>query len=203
MEPVQRIPRYTLLFRTMLKHMSPEDPQRQKLIEADDIASKIAQAETDEKTRRATIYSCLSAAMEGFPAELFSSERKYIDCIDVEDMVTDAPASSSSNGMMTLHATLFLFEDKLLVAKRMNADKSGYVLAGLDNVEKLAKSGLVPPKGRKHTLSYKGMMDITDVVATDIGGAGKLSAYSSAPLLSFPFLLFQTSTSTSKPHQWM
>ena len=35
MDPVQRIPRYTLLFRTMIKHMAPGDPQRKKLVQAD------------------------------------------------------------------------------------------------------------------------------------------------------------------------
>ena len=51
MEPVQRIPRYTLLFRSMVKHMNHGDPQRAKLLEADEIASKIALAEADDQTQ--------------------------------------------------------------------------------------------------------------------------------------------------------
>jgi protein ECT2 len=85
MEPVQRIPRYTLLFRTMLKHMSPDDPQRPKIMEVDEIASKIAQAEADEQTKRAAIFYCLIETIDGFLPDLFSNSRRFIDCIDVED----------------------------------------------------------------------------------------------------------------------
>ncbi|KAF8165546.1 hypothetical protein B0H34DRAFT_689520 [Crassisporium funariophilum] len=176
MEPVQRIPRYTLLFRTMLKHMSPDDPQRAKIIEADEIASKIAQAETDEQTKRAAIFYCLSATIDGFPPELFSNSRKYIDCIDVEDVLTDAPVSSAASSTGTsatsLHCTLFLFDDKLVIVKRPgNGEKGGKVLSGLDGVERVTKAGGIPTGKKKSGMTCKGVVDITDVVATDVGGA--------------------------------
>ena len=177
MEPVQRIPRYTLLFRTMLKHMSPDDPQRAKIIEADEIASKIAQAETDEQTKRASIFYCLIATIEGFPPELFSNSRKFIDCIDVEDIITDAPTSgtsSSSIAITTLHCTLFLFDDKLVIVKRPGSgEKGGRTLSGLDAVDKVTKAGGLPTGKKKSGMTCKGVVDIMDVVATDVGGAGK------------------------------
>ena len=176
MEPVQRIPRYTLLFRTMLKHMSPDDPQRAKIIEADEIASKIAQAEADEQTKRAAIFYCLIASIEGFPPELFSNSRRFIDCIDVEDVLTDVPvssaASSTSASATSLHCTLFLFDDKLLIAKRPNNEKGGKTLTGLDSVEKVTKAGGIPTGRKKSGMSFKGVVDISDVVVTDVGGAG-------------------------------
>jgi hypothetical protein len=43
------------------------DPQRDKLIEADEIATKIASCETDEQTKRAALMHCLERAVEGFP----------------------------------------------------------------------------------------------------------------------------------------
>ncbi|KAF8639693.1 hypothetical protein AX17_000955 [Amanita inopinata Kibby_2008] len=173
MEPVQRIPRYTLLFRTMLKHMDPEDPQRVKLQEADEIASKIALAEADEETKRATILYCLSTSIDGFPPELFSSSRKFIDCIDVEDVLGDAPVSSAASATTSsLHCTLFLFDDKLLIAKRPgNGEKSGRTLAGLDDSDKVTKGGGIPSGKRKSGMTCKGVIDVTDVVATDVGGA--------------------------------
>lgn len=178
MEPVQRIPRYTLLFRTMLKHMSPDNPQRAKIIEADEIAGKIAQAETDEQTKRAAIFYCLSASIEGFPPELFSNSRQYIDCIDVEDILTDIPTSSvasSTSSATSLQCTLFLFDDKLLIAKRPSAEKGGKVLTGLDSVERVTKAGGIPIGKKRSGMSYKGVIDIMDVVATDVGGAGMKS----------------------------
>lgn len=178
MEPVQRIPRYTLLFRTMLKHMAPDDPQRAKLVEADEIASKIALAEADEETKRAAIFYCLSASIEGFPPELFSNSRRYIDCIDVEDTLNDAPVSSapssSSSTATSLHCTLFLFDDKILIVKRPGAgEKSGMTLAGLDDLDKVTKAGGIPSGKKKSGMACKGVIDVTDVVATDVGGAGK------------------------------
>ena len=176
MEPVQRIPRYTLLFRTMLKHMSPHDPQRAKIIEAGEIANKIAQAETDEQTKRAAIFYCLSASIEGFPPELFSNSRQFIDCIDVEDILTDMPtssaASSTSTSATSLHCSLFLFDDKLLIAKRPSPEKGGKALTGLDSVEKVTKAGGIPTGKKRSGMSCKGVVDITDVVATNVGGAG-------------------------------
>ncbi|KAI0309685.1 hypothetical protein OF83DRAFT_1273034, partial [Amylostereum chailletii] len=173
MDPVQRIPRYTLMFRTMMKRMSPGDPQRAKLAEADEIASKIALAETDEDTRRASIMHCIAATVEGFPPGLYSSSRRLIDCIDVEDGSSDAPSAvSSASSLEPLHCTLFLFDDKLMIVKRPgNGEKSGRTLSGLDQVEKVMKSGGLPLGLKKSGMSCKGVVDITDVAATDVGGA--------------------------------
>ncbi|KIO30176.1 hypothetical protein M407DRAFT_20644, partial [Tulasnella calospora MUT 4182] len=177
MEPIQRIPRYTLMFRTMIKHMAADDPQRAKLIEADELASKIALAETDEQTKRATVMYCLERSIEGFPPNLISNNRTFIDAIDVEDVPTDVPGSSYTNiseaGVATatgpLHCTLFLFDDRLLIVKRPNGSASGRSLSGLDEIDRtLRTSGL--PTGIKKVMSCKGVVEVTDVVATDIGG---------------------------------
>lgn len=185
MEPVQRIPRYTMMFRNMIKHMAANDPQRKKLIEADEIASKIALAEADEQTKRAATMYSLSATIEGFPPAMVSNSRKFIDCIDVEDNGGMDIGGSFSSGSMgsnstssstgPLHVTLFLFDDKLMIVKRPN-DKSGRTLAGLDELERLAKSGGLPSsKIRKSGMTFKGVVDLTEVVFTDVGETGTLS----------------------------
>ena len=158
--------------------MPPYDPQRAKLEEADDIASKIALAEADEQTKRAAIVYCLIATIDGFPPNMFSNSRRFIDCIDVEDILLEAPSSSSASSTSlvgSLHCTLFLFDDKLLIVKRPgNGEKSGRVLAGLDELDKITKSGL-PTGKKKNGMVCKGVLDVTDVVATDQGGAGMQS----------------------------
>lgn len=179
MDPVQRIPRYTLMFRAMIKHMHPSDPQRARLIEADEIASKIALAETDDQTKRAALMHCLSAAIDGFPPGLISSSRRFIDCIDVEDVLTEGFSSGSSTSVNTsisgpgnLSCTLFLFDDKLMIVKRPS-DRSGKALAGLDDLEKFTNGAGFPRRGlKKSGMSCKGVVDVTDVVATDVTGAG-------------------------------
>ncbi|KAJ7068443.1 RhoGEF domain-containing protein [Mycena amicta] len=174
--PVQRIPQYTLMFRTMIKHMASDDPQRSKLIEADELASKIALAEPDEETKRAAIFYCLSTAIDGFPPDLFSNSRRFIDCIDVEDIVSDAPMSSAasvnSSSSSSLQCTLFLFDDKLLIVKRPgNSEKGGRALAGLEELDKLTKGAGLPNVKKRSGMTCKGVVDVTEVVATDIGGA--------------------------------
>ncbi|TCD67500.1 hypothetical protein EIP91_012305 [Steccherinum ochraceum] len=174
MDPVQRIPRYTLLFRAMIKFMAPHDPQRAKLLEADDIASKIAQAEADEQTKRAAIMYCLGATVEDFPPALISNSRRFIDCIDVEDVFSDTMPSASAAGQVlgNLHCTLFLFDDKLVIVKRPgNGEKGGRALSGLNDLDKLAKSGGLPMGLKKSGMVCKGVVDVTDVVVTDVGGA--------------------------------
>ncbi|BEI91751.1 uncharacterized protein CcaverHIS019_0405710 [Cutaneotrichosporon cavernicola] len=89
MEPVQRVPRYILLWEEMVKYMSVLSPQRAKLLEAKDIASRIARCEPDERTVRATVMYSLERNVDGFPASLYSNNRDYLDSIDAEDMTTD------------------------------------------------------------------------------------------------------------------
>lgn len=174
MEPVQRIPRYTLMFRTMLKHMGASDPQRAPLQEADDIASRIALAETDDQTKRAAILYSLASSVDDFPVALVSNSRQFLACIDVQDVIAPDPFMAvSSNGpaaALVLHCTLFLFDDKLVIVKRP-AEKGGRTLAGLDQPERPTK--VAGGKSAKKTgLVCKGVIDITDIVATDVGGAG-------------------------------
>lgn len=181
MDPVQRIPRYTLMFRTMIKHMPLHDPQRGKLVEADEIASKVALAETDEQTKRAAIMYCISSSVDDFPPNLISHSRKFIDCIDVEDLLTSSPEylsvtstpSGSSSKESLLHCTLFLFDDKLVIAKRPG-EKSGRAMTGLDDLEKIVKAKGLATNSRRGGLACKGVMEVVDVVATDVGGAGEL-----------------------------
>ncbi|EJD01616.1 uncharacterized protein FOMMEDRAFT_126677 [Fomitiporia mediterranea MF3/22] len=222
MEPVQRIPRYTLLFRSMIKLMGASDPQRAKLMEADEIASRIALAETDSHTRLAATLNCLALSIDGFPPALISSNRRFIDCIDVVDNLSDAaglsssgsfPSNtssnstpiSSSNAAASLHCTLFLFDDKLMIVKRPGTDKPGRSLACLDDVERLASGGgIVSGRGRgiasrlRSVMTCKGVVDITDVSVTDISGADMHLYLESPPLdqtdrwAGRPFRVFST-----------
>ena len=119
---------------------------------------------------------CLGATVEDFPPALISNSRRFIDCIDVEDVVSDVtPASTSaaSQALGNLHCTLFLFDDKLVIVKRPgNGEKGGRALSGLNDLDKLAKSGGLPMGLKKSGMVCKGVVDVTDVVVTDVGGAG-------------------------------
>jgi hypothetical protein len=166
-------------------------------MEADEIASKIAQAEADEQTKSAAIFYCLIATIDGFPPELFSNTRRFIDCIDVEDVITDTPMSSSSSSISmsssSLHCSLLLFDDKVVIVKRPNGEKGARSLSGLDGVDKVTKAGGIPTGKKKSGMTCKGVVDITEVAATDIGGAGK------CPFSLFPVTSQQSARNQSVP----
>lgn len=191
--------------------MPPSNPQRALLMEADALASRIALAETDDPTRRAAVMHCLERSVESFPPGLISSTRVLVDCIDVIDLIGDSYGRGSGSGRGghstngrgqkqgsnagpdVLHATLFLFDDKLMICKRNSSTSvPGRTLAGLDETEKVAKVGLGLGLGFRKALggvgggskaggiagggfglSCRGVVDVGDVVATDVGGTGE------------------------------
>ena len=179
MDPVQRIPRYTMMFRNMIKRMASGDLQRAKLIEADDIASRIALAELDDETKRGQVMYTLNSTIEDFPPALISESRRFIECIDVEDSYCPAggPAEDIVGaGIEPLKCSLFLFDDKLMIVKR-NGDKPVRTLSGLNDLNRVIPkpASSRPISLKKAGLQFKGIVEITDVVATDVGGSGTLA----------------------------
>ncbi|KAJ9098790.1 hypothetical protein QFC19_006267 [Naganishia cerealis] len=132
-------------------------------------------------------------------ANLISNNRDYIDSIDVNDVLADyrrnADSMSQSGSSMRpslshsatspgairsgggpLHCTLILFDDKLVIVKRQSASISGRTVTGLDNIDRLMKAGGglngLAQSGRtltKDKLVFKGVVDVLDVIATDVG----------------------------------
>lgn len=87
-----------------------------------------------------------------------------------------------SAAMSTLHCTLFLFDDKLILVKRQSSAISGRNVTGLNDVQKLVKSGggvaVMDKNGaKKDKLSYRGMVDVLDVIASDVGNGGEFEPY--------------------------
>lgn len=130
-------------------------------------------------------------------ANLFSNNRSFIDSIDVDEpearssshastsasvsSVSTAASSSVTTGTSNLHCTLFLFDDKLMIVKRQS-NVSGRKITGLDDMDKLIKSGggvavLDKAGAKKDKLSFRGTVDILDIIATDVGGGGELAPH--------------------------
>ncbi|ORX38894.1 hypothetical protein BD324DRAFT_296964 [Kockovaella imperatae] len=226
MEPVQRIPRYTLLWQTMVKCLPAFSEQKSKLLESIEIASRIARCEPDPQTVRATVMYCLERNVDGFPANLFSSNRDYLDSIDVDDVphepqqatspgsrrlssITSPSTSTPSlvslgSGSSSAHlpvspnnlpnapsipCTLFLFDDKIMVVKRQASALSGRKITGLDDVQALVRSGggvavLDKQTAKKDKLSFRGIVDVSDVVAVD-AGSGDFQLFLERPPVGF------------------
>lgn len=91
-----------------------------------------------------------------------------------------SPQTASSFAAAILHCSLFLFNDKLMIVKRQSSGVSGRKVTGLDDIQKLVKTGggvAVMDKTitKKDKLSFRGVVDILDVIASDTGNGGELS----------------------------
>lgn len=89
-------------------------------------------------------------------------------------------SSSATSGTSNLHCTLFLFDDKLMIVKRQSSTVSGRKVTGLDDMQKLIKTGggvavMDKAGAKKDKLSFRGTVDILDIMATDVGNGGTSS----------------------------
>ncbi|WVW79055.1 hypothetical protein I302_101018 [Kwoniella bestiolae CBS 10118] len=87
-----------------------------------------------------------------------------------------------------LNCTLFLFDDKLMIVKRQSSSISGRKVTGTDDIQKLVRGVSVMEKNpiKKDKLSFRGQVDILDVIASDTGNGGEFHVFESkAELLDF------------------
>lgn len=203
MEPVQRIPRYTMLLDGMVRNLATSDSTRSRLEEAIVLASRIANCEVDDKTKRAAVHWSLARNIDGFPAGLISVHRQFIDCIDVDDFPIDVLGPAAMNGMLSpggsaslsspnnrmLHCTLFLFHDVIAIVKRASASSCGRFLVGLEDLNRLAdqmktfteKSTSASRTNQKVELGFRGLIDITNVQVLDLGGSDFQISFAKGP----------------------
>lgn len=85
---------------------------------------------------------------------------------------------SSSNG--NLNCTLFLFDDKLVIAKRQHPAVNGRKATGLDDLKKMMRGGggllgLAHSGAHlsKDKLSFRGIVDLLDVTAVGSEAGGE------------------------------
>ncbi|GAA5903850.1 hypothetical protein JCM5296_005571 [Sporobolomyces johnsonii] len=176
-EPFQRVSRYRLMIDPIIHHLPQDDENVEPLQIAAGILTEICSMRIDNETRRAAIFWSLRETIDGFPDAMMAYDRQFIDCIDVEEVIEVAEARPTA-----LRCTLFLFNDILLIAKRPASDKSGKVHAGLDDVDRLiglfqtshlssAQANRLgsPKKLKPRVLGFRGLVDLSTVVAVDLG----------------------------------
>ncbi|TKA57036.1 hypothetical protein B0A53_00992 [Rhodotorula sp. CCFEE 5036] len=176
-EPFQRVSRYRLMIDPIIQHLEPGDPNIEPLQIASTILSDICSMEVDGATQRAAMFWSLKETIDGFPDSLVDFERRLIATIDADEVieVTDSRPT-------TLRCTLFLFQDKLLIAKRPSGDKQGKVHAGVDDLDRTvalyqtshlspSQASILgsPKKLRKGVLGFRGIVDVAATTAIDLG----------------------------------
>ncbi|GJN87906.1 hypothetical protein Rhopal_000861-T1 [Rhodotorula paludigena] len=183
-EPFQRISRYRLMLDPIILALPPDDPNVDPLQTAAGLLADVCRMETDDATKRAAVFWSLKETIDGFPDALVDFDRHFIDALDVDETFQDSDGRTT-----TLRCTLFLFSDKLLIAKRPSGATSGKVHAGVDDIDRtvglyqtshLSSSQATllgsPKKLRKGVLGYRGLVDLTSAAVVDLGSSGSLGS---------------------------
>ncbi|WWC73238.1 uncharacterized protein I206_107204 [Kwoniella pini CBS 10737] len=147
MEPVQRIPRYTLLWH---KDLPAEYPSA---------SSPPSRPLSSLGSRPLSMSSNSNPSMASFGS-----------------LASQSPPTLHA-AATPLHCTLFLFNDKLMIVKRQSSSISGRRITGTDDIQKLARgSGALEKTAvKKDKLSFRGEVDILDVIASDVGNGGEFN----------------------------
>lgn len=173
----ERLPTDCLPCLAMIQHLEPEDPNVEPLQLASRLLGDICAMEIDGATRRAATFWSLKETIEGFPDSLIDFDRRLLAVLDADEVVELADARPT-----TLRCTLFLFDDKLLIAKRPSGDKQGKIHAGVDDLDQTValyqtshltstQANLLgsPKKLRKGVLGFRGQLDLDEVAVVDLG----------------------------------
>ncbi|KAM3579420.1 hypothetical protein VKS41_008278 [Umbelopsis sp. WA50703] len=125
-QPGQRIGRYTMMFKEMLKYTSSDHPDYPGLSAALKRAEEIATMADDSNTRLAKTFFNMHRSIENCPASLINQNRSLMRHIDATelDIVSRKPLRP---------VTIFLFTDKIMVVRRPSYNVNGFELCGLVN----------------------------------------------------------------------
>ncbi len=207
-EPFQRISRYRLMIdrqsrpqcsppparaltsillaAAIIRHLPQSDPNIPALQEAVEKLSEVCSMETDEGTKRTAEMWALMHTIQGFPSALIAyRSRQFLGCVDADEIV-DSPT-----GSYDLRCCIFLFSDKLVLAKRPPGTKGARQLTGIDNNDSLVQqfkaaqrpqaevsllAAGTPRKNdggkiKKDAMGFRGAVELLEVRAVDLGPA--------------------------------
>ncbi|GAB5589182.1 hypothetical protein Unana1_04082 [Umbelopsis nana] len=125
-QPGQRIGRYTMMFKDLLKYTSNDHPDYPGLSAALKRAEEIATMADDTNTRLAKTFFNMHKSIDNCPASLINQNRSLIRHIDATelDIISRKPLRP---------VTIFLFTDKVMVVRRPSYNVNGFELCGLVN----------------------------------------------------------------------
>lgn len=186
MEPLQRMPRYQLLMKNMIKRMPENSNQAQRLQEACATADFIASCHISDTTRRAAIMWSCGQHIDGFPAELVSPNRELVGCLDVADAAAEPKQQSvlssigatltggrMKRGLSPLYS-LMLFDDIVVMVHRARGISAHQVIGVRDPNKLVAQM----KKTAKHTsaskkeLVFVGAIPLDDLRASGLDDTG-------------------------------
>ncbi|KAI7861417.1 Dbl homology domain-containing protein [Spinellus fusiger] len=161
-EPVQRISRYTMMLKEILKRTAQDSKEHEELTDACNISSRIAKMKDDTPTKLATMSLSLYTSIKDSPCSLISQHRELIDYMDFVEINRETSKPIRA-------VTLFLFNDKLLIASRPSNAKGADLcnIIEKENTSILSKVGMLKPLDRSSrrdaSLKFKAWADIEQI----------------------------------------
>ncbi|KAI9297227.1 Dbl homology domain-containing protein [Neoconidiobolus thromboides FSU 785] len=156
--PVQRVPRYNLLFSDYLRFTPKDDPEYDGLYKALVKINEISYLASHRLSEKAEELSRLLFSIADCPPKIMSSSRHFVtqfDCIEA-DITT---LSGQDN------ITLFLLSDCLIITKR-NKDSSSTKKKSFHFISWIDLNGLevldAEPYGNMHALYFKGSLEYSE-----------------------------------------
>ncbi|ORZ02618.1 hypothetical protein BCR43DRAFT_481839 [Syncephalastrum racemosum] len=160
--PGQRVGRYTLFLKELIKHTTDDHPDLPGLSEALIAAEEIANMSEDYHTKLIRIFHNMLQSIQNCPASLISQQRCLICHLDAVELDTETLKP-------THPVTFFLFSDKLMVVRRPSYTADGLELCGLDH-ERDKKTGMLSLLVRKgdnkrydRKLKFRGWLNVSDI----------------------------------------
>lgn len=132
MEPVQRLPRYSLLIDTMTGSLPLVHPAVRPLLKARDVVKDICALDSSSPSSHAQSLQRLRDLVDGWPARIFPDGR-LITAIDVNEIIPpyrlDSPGSIAGLGIMLLYRNCLV----LLAKPAESRTTARALLADIDN----------------------------------------------------------------------
>ena len=159
-EPVQRLPRYSLFIDNMIDLLPATHSALANLLKARDMIADICSLDNEGTTDTSKTTSRLSRFVSGWPTSI-SPEGRLITAVDVTEL--SPPYSVSSNAKQGQASLLLLFVDCLIVVRKTegNAMSARGVLAEVDRPG--PATGVTSFSGKQHPahgLAFSGCFDL-------------------------------------------
>ena len=118
-EPVQRLPRYSLLIDNMVNQLPAAHPALSKLLKAKDLIADICALDEDEPIGKPKVVQILKSLVADWPEQL-TPEGRLITAIDVTELKAPYSLNASSSNDST--SMLLLFPDLVLILQKSDGN---------------------------------------------------------------------------------
>ncbi|KAI8374661.1 Dbl homology domain-containing protein [Radiomyces spectabilis] len=178
-EPVQRISRYSMMLKDLLRLTPKSHPDFEGLTTAYKKSQEIASMADDHPTKLATMFLNMYSIIKDSPCSLINQNRALIAHLDALEI-------HRTSNRVTRAVTLFLFTDKIMIASRPSMECKGSDLCALADTDIITSKKLERVIRKDSCWKFKGWADIEQV---EIFG-GTSGRFCFVDLSGFFFLIF-------------